>query len=94
LSFIIRKQLHNFAIKNCEGALRLGNSQTRLEVSLGLQHLCGKQNRRIMELNFNSVEMLAAFYVDSGKVFKDDVDICPVIIDKKLKQQVEDSLLV
>ena len=49
-----------------------------------------KQNRIIMELNFNSVETIAnlnasaAFQVDSGKVFKDDVDICPVIIDKKL----------
>ena len=43
-----------------------------------------------MELNFNSVETIAnlnasaAFQVDSGKGFKDDVDICPVIIDKKL----------
>ena len=43
-----------------------------------------------MELIFNSVETIvnlnasAAFQVDSGKVFKDDVDICPVIIDKKL----------
>ena len=43
-----------------------------------------------MELNFNSVETIAnlnasaAFQVDSGKVFKDDVYICPVIIDKKL----------
>ena len=43
-----------------------------------------------MELSFNSVETIAnlnasaAFQVDSGKVFKDDVDICPVIIDKKL----------
>ncbi|MBP5688359.1 MAG: hypothetical protein J6X22_06945 [Muribaculaceae bacterium] len=43
-----------------------------------------------MELNFNSVETIAnlnasaAFQVDSGKVFKDDVDICSVIIDKKL----------
>jgi len=43
-----------------------------------------------MELNFNSVETIAnlnasaAFQVDSEKVFKDDVDICPVIIDKKL----------
>ena len=42
------------------------------------------------ELQFNSVETIAnlnasvAFQVDSGKVFKDDVDICPVIIDKKL----------
>lgn len=41
-------------------------------------------------LAFNSVETIAnlnasaAFQVDSGKVFKDDVDICPVIIDKKL----------
>ena len=41
-------------------------------------------------LTFNSVETIAnlnasaAFQVDSGKVFKDDVDICPVIIDKKL----------
>ena len=41
-------------------------------------------------MNFNSVETIAnlnasaAFQVDSGKVFKDDVDICPVIIDKKL----------
>ena len=43
-----------------------------------------------MELNFNSVETIAqlnasaAFQVDSGKVFKDDVDICPVRIDKRL----------
>ena len=43
-----------------------------------------------MELNFNSVETvpnlnaLAAFSVDSGKVFKEDVDIVPTIIDDKL----------
>lgn len=43
-----------------------------------------------MELNFNSVETIAqlnasaAFQVDSGKVFKDDSDITPVIIDRKL----------
>ncbi len=43
-----------------------------------------------MELNFNSVETIpnlnasAAFQVDSGKVFKEDVDIVPVIIDDKL----------
>ena len=43
-----------------------------------------------MELNFNSVETIpvlnasAAFKVDSGKVFKEDVDIVPVIIDKTL----------
>ena len=52
-----------------------------------------------MELNFNSVENIAnlnasaAFPVDSGKVFKDDVCISPVIIDNKLKQQVEGFLL-
>lgn len=40
-----------------------------------------------MELYFYSVETIAnlnasaAFQVDSRKVFKDDVDICPVIID-------------
>lgn len=45
-----------------------------------------------MELNFHSVETIAnlnasaVFQVDNGKVFKDDVDIYPVIIDKKLKQ--------
>ena len=70
------------------------------------------QNRKIMELNFNSVEMSskpnaeassldyaeapltfnsvetipvlnasAAFKTDSGKVFKEDVDIVPTIID-------------
>ena len=45
-----------------------------------------------MELNFHSVETIAnlnasaAFQVDSGKVFMDDVDFNPVIIDKKLKQ--------
>ena len=43
-----------------------------------------------MKLNFNSVETIpvlnasAAFQVDSGKVFKEDVDIVPVIIDDKL----------
>ena len=40
-----------------------------------------------MELNLETIANLnasAAFQVDSGKVFKDDVDICPVIIDKKL----------
>ena len=43
-----------------------------------------------MELNFNSVETIpnlnasAAFQVDSGKVFKEDVDIVPTIIDKSL----------
>ena len=41
-------------------------------------------------LNFNSVETIpvlnasAAFKTDSGKVFKEDVDIVPVIIDKTL----------
>lgn len=40
-----------------------------------------------MELYFYSVETIAnlnasaAFQIDSRKVFKDDVDICPVIID-------------
>ena len=43
-----------------------------------------------MELNFNSVETIpnlnasAAFKTGSGKVFKVDVDIVPVIIDDKL----------
>ena len=43
-----------------------------------------------MELNFNSVETIAslnasaAFQVDSGKVFKEDTDIVPVIIDDTL----------
>ena len=43
-----------------------------------------------MELQFNSVETIAnlnasaAFQVDSGKVFKEDTDIVPVIIDKNL----------
>ena len=43
-----------------------------------------------MELNFNSVETIpvlnasAAFKTDSGKVFKEDVDIVPVIIDETL----------
>ena len=43
-----------------------------------------------MELNFNSVETIpilnaiAAFKVNSGKVFKEDVDIVPVIIDEAL----------
>ena len=43
-----------------------------------------------MELNFNSVETIpnlnasAAFQVDSGKVFKEDTDIVPVIVDDKL----------
>ena len=43
-----------------------------------------------MELQFNSVETIpvlnasAAFQVDSGKVFKEDVDIVPTIIDKSL----------
>ena len=43
-----------------------------------------------MELNFNSVETIpnlnasAAFHVDSGKVFKEDTDIVPVIIDDTL----------
>ena len=42
------------------------------------------------ELNFNSVETVpnlnasAAFQVDSGKVFKEDVDMVPTIIDKSL----------
>ncbi|MBR4829133.1 MAG: hypothetical protein IKZ92_04950 [Muribaculaceae bacterium] len=41
-------------------------------------------------VNFNSVETIpnlnasAAFKVDSSKVFKEDVDIVPVIIDKSL----------
>ncbi len=43
-----------------------------------------------MELNFSSVETIpglnasAAFLVDSGKVFKEDVDMVPTIIDKSL----------
>ena len=43
-----------------------------------------------MELNFNSVESIpglnasAAFQVDSGKVFKEDTDILPVIVDDTL----------
>ena len=43
-----------------------------------------------MELNFNSVETVpnlnakAAFQVDSGKVFKEDIDIVPTIIDDTL----------
>ena len=43
-----------------------------------------------MELQFNSVETIAnlnasaAFQVDSGKVFKEDTDIVPVIIDERL----------
>ena len=43
-----------------------------------------------MELNFTSVETIpnlnasAAFQVDSGKVFKEDTDIVPVIVDDKL----------
>ena len=43
-----------------------------------------------MELNFTSVETIpnlnasAAFQVDSGKVFKEDVDMVPTIIDKSL----------
>ena len=42
------------------------------------------------ELNFNSVETIAAlnasaaFHVDSGKVFKEDVDIVPTVIDDTL----------
>ncbi len=43
-----------------------------------------------MELNFSSVESIpylnasAAFQVDSGKVFKEDTDIVPVIVDDTL----------
>ena len=43
-----------------------------------------------MELNFNSVETVpslnasAAFQVDSGKVFKEDTDIVPTVIDDTL----------
>ena len=43
-----------------------------------------------MELNFTSVETIpnlnasAAFQVDSGKVFKEDTDIVPVIVDDTL----------
>ena len=43
-----------------------------------------------MELNFTSVETIpnlnasAAFQVDSGKVFKEDVDMVPTIIDNAL----------
>ena len=43
-----------------------------------------------MELNYNSVETIpnlnasAAFQVDSGKVFKEDTDIVPVIVDDTL----------
>ena len=42
------------------------------------------------ELQFNSVETIpvlnasAAFKTDSGKVFKEDVDIVPVVIDETL----------
>ena len=42
------------------------------------------------KLTFNSVETIpnlnasAAFQVDSGKVFKEDVDMVPTIIDKSL----------
>ena len=42
------------------------------------------------ELNFNSVETIpnlnasAAFQVDSSKVFKEDTDIVPVIVDDTL----------
>ena len=48
------------------------------------------KNREIMELNFNSVEPItvlnasAAFKTGIGKVFKEDVDIVPTIIDKSL----------
>ena len=41
-------------------------------------------------LNFNSVELLpnakasAAFMVDSGKVFREDTDITPVVISESL----------
>ena len=41
-------------------------------------------------LNFNSVELLpnakasAAFMVDSGKVFREDTDIAPVVISESL----------
>ena len=48
-----------------------------------------------MELNFNSVETIpmlnasAAFKTDSGKVFKEDVDIVPTIIDKSLSYSDE-----
>ena len=43
-----------------------------------------------MELNFNSVVTVlalnasAAFQVDSGKVFKEDCDIVPTVINKSL----------
>ena len=43
-----------------------------------------------MELNFNSVETVAnlnasaAFQVDSGKVFKEDINLVPTIIDESL----------
>ena len=49
-----------------------------------------------MELNFNSVETIAnlnapaAFQVDSGKVFKEDCDIVPTIIDDTLGNVPDD----
>ena len=45
-----------------------------------------------MEFNFNSIEIipnlkaLAAFHVDSGKVFKEDVDTVPVISSWHLRR--------
>ena len=49
-----------------------------------------------MELCFNSVETIAnlnasaAFQVDSGKVFKEDCDIVPTIIDDMLDNVPDD----
>jgi len=49
-------------------------------------------------LTFNSVETIpnlnasAAFQVDSGKVFKEDTDIAPVIIDKSLSAALSFNL--
>ena len=49
-------------------------------------------------LNFNSVELLpnakasAAFTVDSGKVFREDTDIAPVVISESLSSVSADML--
>ena len=51
-----------------------------------------------MELNFNSVETIpnlnasAAFQVDSGKVFKEDTDIVPVIVDDTQRKTTNSGL--
>mgnify|MGYP006390082839 CR=1 FL=1 len=50
-------------------------------------------------LNFNSVELLpnakasAAFMVDSGKVFREDTDIAPVVISESLSSVSADIYL-